>query len=150
MSDAAAVIEAKGIPITFVDGSTARIRFGLSAIKALEDQHGSTAAALAAVNGALVVNEEGVPAGKAYSMIWDLLRLGLRREKLSDDELEDLLDENQMADYMPLLMEALAQGMGGANKGPKGQPARTSRSRGKSSTTSPPSLSIAQTSSSGT
>lgn len=143
-------ILAAGVPIIFIDGSTANIRFGLFSVKLLEDHYGSIFEFQEHLN-ACFESAGGQPKGKAYGMMWELLQLGLRRLELSDDELEDKLDPARLSEYMDAITEALQQGLGGVESGGGSGPKAKAKGRspGRPSTTSQRPLAAVATPSSG-
>lgn len=150
MASRAKEIRGKGVPITFVDGSTAYVRFGLPGVAELEERFGSIGALRKALSESFDTDPDGMPKGKAFGLLWELLVVGLRRYKLNEEELEDRIDPARISEYIGVVMDALAQGLGGGGS-PKEKMTTPSSgpSRGKSSTTTRPSLSVAATSSSG-
>lgn len=147
-------ILAAGVPITLTDGTTANVRFGLLAVKHLEDQHGSIGAFMEFLNAAFKTDEASMPTGKAFSLTWELLQLGLRRLKLSDDDLDEVLDPARLTEYVDAVTKALKQGLNSGAPDPKatetGTNHSTNHSPGRSSTTSPRPRAVAAIPNSGT
>lgn len=133
---------AAGHPVTLIDGRSVTVRFGFRGLLMLEEHFGS----LPAVQNA--ISSDGT--GKALEPIAHLVAAGLCAEGLSYDDLVDLLDPRQLAEYVSAVGAALEEalpapapenGVGKAN-GRNGSP-------GKTSTSSGPSASAAQTMTSG-
>lgn len=143
-------IQAKGATIQLGDGSTAQIRFGMLALKQLEEEFGSIAAMQKALTREFAVDESGAPSGKAIGIIFTLLKAGTLHLRLDEIALDEALSDggNDFEVLSTAVFRALEEGLGSGNQGPKDHREK-SPSRGKPSTTSLPSNSTEPKSSSG-
>lgn len=133
---------AEGVPLTLTDGREVYLRYGMRALKMLEDKFGSLEVAQNALGGG----------GKMIGPLMDLLSAGLAHEGISADELLDLVDPYSLEKYTELLIAAFDQAFP-ASSGKGGAVAKTNGtngSSGRSSTTSARSRSAGRTTSSGT
>lgn len=112
----AAIIAARGKQITLIDGSQPHVVFTFSAVMRLEEEFGSIAGALEAV--------QQVEAGKAFGSIANILAAGLEHEKTADghslgdvDVLRYLLDSQQLQVYSEQLGAAFEAAFPKAEKG---------------------------------
>jgi hypothetical protein len=102
-------IAARGRPITLADGRTARLRFSLRSLARLEEDFGSLGAVAEVLNA-------GVGAAGEAAVVGPLLRLmhaGLIHERLSLDELDDLLEPSRLRDYSEATAAAFREAMPG-------------------------------------
>jgi hypothetical protein len=134
---------AEGTEVTLLNGRKARLRYGMRAIKILEDEFGS----VSAIQDHMETDEEGNATGKVFTALWALLRAGLLDEKLSDEELDQLVDPTQVQAYMNAVEKAFTQAFPQAGQG---KAESVNGSRGMSSITSPQSATEEVSASSGT
>lgn len=133
-------ILAPGVPITLTDGREVRVRYGMRALKMLEDEFGG----LGAVEDVLDGN------GKMIGPIVMMLAAGLSHEHISADELLDLTDPAELASYGDAVSAAFGQAFPQASQGNvEGNGASEGPSPGQTSTTSLPSVSDGLTTPSG-
>jgi hypothetical protein len=146
----AAVLAARGVPITLLDETQPRLLYTFSSIMRLEEQHGSLAAAMNVV----VDGEKGA----AFSGMLGIIAAGLEHEatadgaRLSDVEtLRYLLDPKLMEDYGNAIKDAFELSFPfDPDSGAEADPTQGAESSpGTTGTTSAPSLSDAQLTSSG-
>lgn len=138
----AAVIRALGTEITFLDGSTARLRYDFDALAELEKEFGSLEGVSKAIDGVFGDEPEKL-SGPTFTLVRKLMAIGLMGEELSPRELNQLLDPARYAEYFLAYAKSYAQALGAeATPKGKGKP-RARRSPGKPSTTSLP-LSLAE------
>lgn len=148
----ASVLAARGKPITLIDGRVVHVVFTFSSVMRLEDDFGSIAAALTAV--------EQVESGKAFGSIADILAAGLEHESTEDgarlsnvDVLRYLLDSTELHHYSEQLGAAFEAAFPTPEQKGGGDDADPTKgadsSLGQSGTTSPLDSSDEATSSSG-
>lgn len=139
-------ILAAGKPLILADGRTVTLRFGLRAIKMIEDSFGS----LGAIEEIFATDDNGVPKGKVVGPLVEVLAAGLSHEKLTADELLDLLDLGELNAYMAAALAAVGEALPASGDTPPKAPDNlASVSPGASSTTPAPFVSVAATNSSG-
>lgn len=108
-------VEARNEPITLVDGRTAHLRFGAKALRHLERSYGG-------------VNEweramKSQGDGPTASAVFDALIAGLLHLRMgTPEDVEDLLDENRLEEYVLAISRAMerhqapeAQGLSNGN-----------------------------------
>lgn len=137
------VIAQRGKTITLIDGSSAVVVFTFSSLMRIEDDFGSIAGALAAINENIY--------GKAFTSVANILASGLEHVErpdevdLSDVEtLRALLDPMKFADYSDAAGEAIKLAFPEVDddaEAGEGDPDPQQDSLGESGTTSRPSSS---------
>lgn len=147
----ASVLAARGKPIKLIDDRVVHVVFTFSSVMRLEDDFGSIAAALSAV--------EQVESGKAFGSIADILAAGLEHESTDDgarlsnvDVLRYLLDSTELHNYSEQLGAAFEAAFPTPEKsgGDDADPTKgADSSLGQSGTTSPLDSSDEATQSSG-
>jgi hypothetical protein len=133
-------ILAPGVPITLADGREVHLRYGMRALKALEDEFGG----LGAVED--VLDTDG--RGKMIGPIMSMLAAGLGHESLTADDLLDLTVPSALVVYGEAVAEAFSQAFPSSTQG-KAPSEETVDSPGETSTSSPPSGTAAATPPSG-
>lgn len=141
---------AEGAPITLSDGRVVYLRYGMRAIKTLEDRFGSTEAIDEALKQMTSLK------GKALTHISDFVAAGLIHqpilnggdEPVSREQLDDLLDTRNLRDYALGIDLALGQAFGVNEENEKQGKARKA-SPGANGISSPPSATDAATKPSG-
>lgn len=140
-------LEARGYPITLVDGRVVRLRFGAKAMRYLERQYGSL--------GAFTDEAQKGAQGKAASATFDALIAGLMHLHLgTPDEVEDLLDEDRLnTEYANAFSEAWSEALPPEDQRPvapvNAETTTTGESPGETSSSSSPSSSEEPTNNSG-
>lgn len=101
-------IAAAGYPITLTDGRRARVRFGLRALKLLEERYGSLVGIAESLRE--MVGDDADHA-KMIAPTWDLLEAGLLHLRLEPEDLDALLDPNRLAEYTEAVARAFREAM---------------------------------------
>jgi hypothetical protein len=106
-------ILAEGAPITLSDGRAVRLKYGMRALKRLEDTYGSTIAIDTAVQD--VLNAKG----KLLTTLSTLMLAGLMHEPplngegtLTEDAIEELFDLKRVGEYALAVSNAFQQAFG--------------------------------------
>lgn len=140
---------AAGHPVTLIDGRSVNVRFGFRGLLMLEEHFGS----LSAVQNVIETDGEGNVIGKAFEPVARLISAGLVSEGISYDQALDLLDPRHLAEYVVAVGAALTEALpapAAADAGVDvGKATGRNGSLGRTSTSSAPSASAAQTTTSG-
>lgn len=99
---------AAGAPITLIDGREVRLRYGMRAMKNLEDELGSIEAVHEAVNGT----------GKKFGPLVTVIYCGLSHEQIEQDDLFDLLDTRRLEEYSEAIGAAFHEAFPAAQQDP--------------------------------
>lgn len=100
-------IAARGRPITLTDGREVRIRFGLRGLAQLERSFGSLKAVAEVLKAAVAAPGESA----ILDHLFTLIEAGLVHEKITADELDELLDPAQLHRYSAAMAAAFTEAM---------------------------------------
>jgi hypothetical protein len=137
-------ILAPGVPVTLIDGRTVTLRYGMRAMKAIEDRWGSVGEAMLLLHGVL----QGTTP-KSIGTVVAFLADGLIHEGLSEDALLDLTEFGAMARYIDSIADALDEALPTPSPGKAEDGETPAASPGATTTTSSPSPSGGTTNGSG-
>jgi hypothetical protein len=144
-TDSDRLLAAGAFPVTLSDGRTLNLRYTMRSLKMIEDTIGT-----------LDLRRGMREDGKQVNTIVPALAAGLIHEDISLEEMWDLADPMHLAEYAPVILDAIDEAFPPAEvlDGPKKSAGKAngsrSRSRGKSGTSSRPSASGEPTKPSGT
>ncbi len=100
-------IAGAGYPITLANGQRANVRFGLRALKLLEERYGSLVGIAECLREMAVDPDHA----KMIAPTWDLLEAGLLHLRLEPEDLDALLDPNRLAEYTEAVARAFREAM---------------------------------------